>query len=153
MIVDSIRNAHLYKGLNEGIDRVLEIASGLTAEGFATGRQELDGSNLFINYVSYETRAKEISACEAHKLYVDVMYMVEGNETIYVKPTHKLTTIKKEYNPEIEALIAEIDDDVTEVRLNEGMFCILFPDDSHAPACIADKAMTVKKIIGKVKIN
>lgn len=152
MIVDSIKNAHLYRGLNPGIDKVLEVAAGLTAEGFEKGRQEIDGSNLFINYVSYETRAKDISSCEAHKLYIDVMYMVEGNETIYVKPTHKLTNITKEYNPDIEALIADIDDDVTEVRLNEGMFCVLFPDDSHAPACIADKAMTVKKIIGKVKI-
>ena len=153
MIVDSIKNAYLYKGLNENVDKVLDVASTLTAEGFATGRQEIDGKNLFINYVSYETRAKEVSSSEAHRLYVDVMYMVEGSETIYVKPAHKLKNITKEYNPEIEALIADIDDDVTAVRLDEGMFCILFPDDSHAPACICDKAMTVKKIIGKVKIN
>lgn len=153
MIYDSIKNAHLYRGLNKSIDKVLEIAAGLTPEGFETGRQEIDGKNLFINYVSYETKPKEVSSFEAHRLYADVMYMVEGSETIYVKPTPKLKNITKEYDPEIEALIADLDDDVTEVRLDAGMFCVLFPDDAHSPACICDEAMTVKKIIGKVKLN
>lgn len=153
MIVDSIKNAYLYKGLNERIDKVLEIASTLKAETFEKGRQVIDGDNLFINYVSYETRSKEESVSEAHRLYADVMYMVEGSETIYVKSTDKLQKITKEYNPEIEALLAEIDNDVTAVRLDEGTFCILFPDDSHAPGCIADNAMTVKKIIGKVLLD
>lgn len=153
MIVDSIKNAYLYKGLNEDIDKVLDVASTLTSEGFETGRRVIDGDKVFINFVSYETKAREVSKSEAHKLYVDVMYMVEGNETIYVKPTCKLKNITKEYDPAIEALIADLDDDVTAVRLEEGMFCILFPDDAHAPACVCDKAMTVKKIIGKVKIN
>ena len=153
MIVDSIKNAHLYKGLNERVDKVLKIASTLKADSFEKGRQVIDGDNLFINYVSYETRSREASSSEAHKLYADVMYMVEGCETIYVKPTHRLKEITKEYDPAIDVLIAKIDDDVTAVRLDEGMFCILFPDDSHAPACVADSAMTVKKIIGKVRLD
>lgn len=153
MILDSIENAYLYKGLNERIDKVLEIASTLKADTFKTGRQVIDGDNLFINYVSYETRPKEDSVSEAHVNYIDVMYMVEGCETIYVKPTRKLKKITKDYDPAIDALIAELDDDVTAVRLDEGMFCILFSDDSHAPACIADKTMSVKKIIGKVLLD
>lgn len=153
MILDSIKNAYLYKGINESIDKVLEVAAGLTPESFTTGRQEIDGQNLFINYVSYETKSRQESVSEAHKLYVDVMYMVEGSETIYVKPTDRLKNVTTEYDPAIEALLADIDDDVTAVRLDKGQFCILFPDDSHAPGCIADKSETVKKIIGKVKIN
>ena len=153
MIVDSIKNAHLYKGLNADIDKVLEVAATLTSDGFTTGRQVIDGDRVFINHVSYETKSREVSASEAHRLYVDVMYMVDGCETIYVKPAHKLKKITKEYDPAIEALIAELDDDTTAVRLDAGTFCILFPDDAHAPGCIADSSMTVKKIIGKVKIN
>ena len=113
----------------------------------------LDGDRVFINHVSYETKAREDSKSEAHRLYVDVMYMVEGSETIYVKPTDRLKSIVKEYDPAIEALIAELDGDTTAVRLDEGMFCILYPDDSHAPGCVAGEKMTVKKYIGKVKIN
>ena len=153
MIVDSIKNAHLYKGLNPDIDRVLEVAATLKADTFQTGRQVLDGDRGFINHVSYETNPREVSVSEAHRLYVDVMYMVDGCETIYVKPVDRLKNITTEYDPSMEALIADLDDDVTAVRLDAGMFCILFPNDSHAPACICDKAMTVKKIIGKVKIN
>ena len=153
MIVDSIKNAHIYKGLNADIDTVLEECAKVSADRFTTGRQEIDGSRVFINHVSYETKAKEASSSEAHRLYADVMYMVEGSETIYVKPTHKLETITKEYDPGIEALIAKIDSDVSAVRLDAGMFCILFPDDSHAPGCISDRVMTVKKLIGKVKLN
>lgn len=89
---------------------------------------------------------------EAHRKYADVMYMVEGTETIYVKPTQALRTITAEYDPEKDALLAELDRDVTSVCLTAGQFVVLFPQDAHAPGCNDIQTAGVKKIIGKMKI-
>lgn len=153
MIVDIIENAHVYKGLNKRVDKALEILATMKAEDFTEGRTEVDGDELFLNRVIYETESLDGAVFEAHKRYIDVMYMVDGCETIYVKAASKLSNITKPYDPEIDALLADPDTDVTPVRLSSRMFCILFPDDAHIPGRICDKPMTVKKVIGKAQVD
>ena len=78
--------------------------------------------------------------------------LIDGVETIYVKPTDRLSHVYQEYKPEVEALLADFDADATPLRLEAGTFVILFPQDAHSPACDADGTQNVKKIIGKVKL-
>ena len=103
-----------------------------------------------MNFAEYDTNPTSAAKFEAYRKYVDVMYMVEGCETIYVKNVDKLRSVTDEYNPEIEALLADFEEDSTAVRLEKGDVIILFPQDAHAPGCIADAHCKVKKIIGKV---
>ena len=154
MILDTIKNASLYAGIHEGIDKVLSLAKDYTPENYPSGRLNVDGDSVYMIFANYETHTKSGALTEAHRKYIDVMYMVEGSETIYVKPTDKLLNVTKEYDPSIEALLADTDDDTTAVCLEEGSFIVLFPDDAHAPACdpLPKTNVKVKKIIGKVLI-
>ena len=152
MILDTLANAAQYKGIHAGIDQVLEAAKAYTPENYPSGRVVLDGDNVFMNMAAYETHATDKAVFEAHKQYIDVMVMVEGTETIYVKATDALSHVYQEYKPEVEALLADFDNDATPVRLEAGSFVVLFPQDAHSPACHADGAVNVKKIIGKVRI-
>lgn len=152
MIFDSLNNAAQYKGLHAGIDQVLEAAKAYTPENYPSGRVVIDGENVFMNMAAYETHSTEKAVFEAHQQYADVMVMVEGTETIYVKHTDKLTHIYQEYDPKIEALLADFDNDATPVRLEAGSFVVLLPQDAHSPGCHADGPVNVKKIIGKVKL-
>lgn len=152
MILDTLANAAQYKGIHAGIDQVLEAAKAYTPENYPSGRVVLDGDNVYMNMAAYETHPTDKAVFEAHKQYVDVMVMVEGTETIYVKATDKLSNVYLPYTPEKEALLADFDKDATPVRLEAGSFVILFPQDAHSPGCHAEGAVNVKKIIGKVRI-
>ena len=152
MILDELKNAKQYAGIHAGVDKALEAMKQYTADNYPLGKVEIDGDNVFLLLNSYETRAKEEAKAEAHRKYIDVMYMVEGAETIYVKSVDRLRNITTEYTPEMEALLADTDEDATAVRLEAGSFVVLFPQDAHSPACDADGKHTVKKIIGKVKV-
>lgn len=152
MIFDTLANAAQYKGLHAGIDMVLEAAKAYTPENYPSGRVVLDGDNVFMNMAAYETHTTEKAVFEAHQQYADVMVMVEGTETIYVKATSALSHVYQEYDPKIEALLADFDADATPVRLEAGSFVVLLPQDAHSPGCVADVPMNVKKIIGKVKL-
>lgn len=153
MIFDSLKNAKQYAALNERINKVFEAAKNYTSDNFVKGRVNIDGDTIYMNFAEYETKNKADAIAEAHKKYIDVMCMIEGTETIYVKNTEKLSNITSEYTEENEALLADLDDDMTPVRLEAGSFVILFPQDAHAPGCVADNSQKVKKIIGKVLIN
>lgn len=152
MILDKIENIGLYSAINEKIIKVIEAAKKYNADNFPTGQEFIDGDALYLNFANYDTNPREGALTEAHRKYIDVMVMISGSETVYVKPTGKLKNVTKEYDAEIEALLADTDDDTTAVRLDEGSFLVLFPQDAHAPGCIADEKCNVKKIIGKVLI-
>ena len=153
MIFDSLANAAQYKGLCAGIDRVLAEAVAYTAENFPKERRVLDGDALYMNFASYETHAAATASFEAHRKYADVMVMIEGEETIYVKNTAALSHITKEYDEAGDYLLADLDADSTPVRLAAGSFVVLFTQDAHAPGCEAEGKANVKKIIGKVRIG
>ena len=78
------------------------------------------------------------------------MYMVEGEETIYVKPSSQLSNITSAYDANGDYLLADFDQDATPVHLTAGSFIILLPQDAHAPGCWVDSPKDVKKIVGKV---
>lgn len=153
MIFDSLANAAQYKGIYPGIDQVLEAAKAYTPENYPEKtRVVLNGDEVFMNMAAYETHSTEKAVFEAHQQYADVMIMVEGTETIYVKHTHKLSHVYQPYDPKIEALLADFDTDATPVRMEPGSFVVLLPQDAHSPGCHADGPVKVKKIIGKVRI-
>lgn len=152
MILDTIDHAAQYAGLNARLDAALNAMKTYTPDNYPGGRVELEGDALFLLLNSYETHPAENALCEAHRQYLDVMYMVEGEEIVYVKPTEQLLTVTKPYSAEIDALLGETDADATPVRLTAGSFLVLFPQDAHTPACDTDGTHSVKKIIGKVKI-
>lgn len=153
MIFESLDNLQRYKGLNKEINRILEIFKKSNASSFTVGRKDIDGDLLYMNFAEYETKSTENAKFEAHRKYIDVMYMIEGSETIYVKNVKKLKRITDEYNPETDALLADFEENSTKVLMQEGDVAIFFPQDAHAPGCIADHRQKVKKIIGKVYLN
>ena len=152
MILDTIQNAASYAGLHAGIDLALKAVAEYTPENYVTGRIEIDGDKVFLNRNAYATADPANAKFEAHRAYADVMYMVEGEETIYVKPVSQLSNITKEYDAEGDYLLADFDEDATPIHLTAGSFIILLPQDAHAPNCWYGESKNVKKIVGKVRL-
>lgn len=153
MIFDSLDHSDRYAGLNDGILRVLEYAKNIKAESFPKGRDELDGKNLFINFADYETHDAKDGLAEAHRLYADVMVMIDGEETVFVKDISRVEKVEKEYDSSIDAMLTRVDGDYSEIKLKTGMFLVLFPEDVHAPGCNLGGVKKVRKIIGKVLLK
>jgi len=152
MIFDTLKNAAQYKGLNPDIDAALEEALKYNKDSFPTEAVVVN-ENAKLLCARYTTHPFVEAQAEAHRKMIDVMIMIDGEETIYVKPVDRLSEITMEYDPEQDALLAKADADVTAVRMQPGTFCVLFPQDAHMPGCIAGGAMPIKKFIGKVRIH
>lgn len=152
MILDKVENAARYAGVHAGIPTAVAAALKLDASTYQKGRVDVDGDNIYLNCAEYDTHDREGALTEAHRAYLDVMVVIEGVETVYVKRTDALQNVTKPYDASIEALLADTDADVTAVRLMKGDFLVLFPEDAHAPGCHADMPSHIKKTIGKVKI-
>ena len=152
MILDKVENAARYEGVHAGIPTAVAAALKLSADTYQKGRVDVDGDNIYLNCAEYDTHEREGALTEAHRAYLDVMVIVEGVETVYVKRTDALQNVTKPYDESIDALLADTDADTCAVRLVKGDFLVLFPEDAHAPGCHAGTPSHVKKAIGKVKI-
>lgn len=152
MIYSTMDQAARYLDIHPGIRRIFEEAACYSPQDEFGKRVTLAGDDLYMNLAEYDTHEKADGCMEAHRQYADVMCMIAGEETIYVKPTALLKHITQAYDEKEDALLAEIEEDCCEIRLHPGEFVILFPEDAHAPGCWANGPSHVKKIIGKVRI-
>ena len=153
MIFDRIENAKNYLGLNKGVDMLLRKMMEIDPQSYVPRREELDGKNVYAVGKCYCTKQPEDAKMEAHRKYIDVMYMLEGSETIYVKDAQKLDNITQPYDADKDVILAQPDVNATAINLEAGSFVILFPQDAHAPGCCQTAPSQVTKVIGKASVE
>ena len=152
MIVDKIENADAYAKLSEAIAKALEILSDKELIEKDDGRYEVDGDNLYYLVQRYATKPAEQCKLEAHKRYIDIQFVADGEEIMGYCPVDNLE-VQMPYNPEKDIILYKKPDNITEVKLGGGMFAVLFPQDAHMPKCRIDGPSEVHKVVVKVKIS
>lgn len=153
MVFDSIENAPRYFGLGKGIETVLKFFASYDPASHSTEQVVIDGENIYINRGSYRTAPNPDALFEAHREYIDVMFIADGEEKFFVKPLARLSEITTPYTPEMEACLGKIDSDAAAFRFPKGHFCIFFPEDAHCAGQLWEQPSDVKKLIAKVKLT
>ena len=120
----------------------------------ACGRYELDGDHLFAMVDSYETKTRNTAKLETHRKYVDIQFMVSGEETHEVFPKKELT-VSEPYNLEKDAEFYQIPKHQrTVINLHPGDFVVYFPHDAHMPCLMTGSSpQPVKKVVIKVAVE
>lgn len=151
MILTTKEKVHAYAALNPYFEKAFAALKEVAAEDFVKGRHPVD-DNIYINAAEYQTHPTDGALMEAHRIYVDVMWMLSGKEEIAVVPVETLTEITKEYAEAGDALLAKLPETYTTLQMNPDSVCILFPEDGHAPGLIAGEQEGVRKLICKVRV-
>jgi YhcH/YjgK/YiaL family protein len=150
VIVDKIENAELYKALSDRIAKGLELIQDASIAAQESGKYEVDGEDLFYMIQRYPSKDKADALFEAHKNYIDIQAIIDGEETIGYALTETLGEVVQPYKPDVTKYA---DPPVfTEVKLAKGMFAIFYPDDAHKPCYDygPDKS-NVHKLVVKIK--
>jgi len=150
MVKDSINNIELYVGLSEGVAKALEYLTTVSPDGFSEQTVEISGKDVYAMHQRYSPKSDEGRLYENHKEYIDVQFVLEGDEIIRVTDVGDLI-VAQEYNPESDAALYEKADG-TDVKLGSGDFVILYPHDAHIPQLQSHHPSDVKKIVIKVRI-
>jgi YhcH/YjgK/YiaL family protein len=88
---------------------------------------------------------------EAHRKYIDIQFLLTGEELLGYTPVKDLT-VAEEYNPQKDIAFFNTPKEITKVKLEPGLFCILFPDDAHLPGCRLAEPAEVRKVVIKVRL-
>lgn len=152
MVVDKLENAYLYAGLSAKIKRGLEVLKGEKLSAKKDGRYRVDGDELYYIVQRYTTKPLKEGRLEAHKKYIDIQFTAEGEEVIGHCILGRLN-VEEPYDGAKDVAFYKVPERINSVKLSEGMFCILFPQDGHIPGCHLAGPSKILKVVVKVKIE
>lgn len=153
MIVTKINSPEMeaYARTHSRFAEAFEAIKKYLDEDLPDGKRAVDfGDELYANVFTYETKLAENSCFEAHKKYIDIQAVLEGEEIIGFESADELT-VTTEYNGEGDYMLYGLNDKYDSVRVCRGELAIIFPEEPHAPGMtVSDKPTTVRKMVVKV---
>lgn len=115
------------------------------------GKYDIDGDNIFMTVSEYETKSLSDKKAEQHRLYIDVHYIIFGQEMIGYGSENKNNQIIDEYDLDKDRTSFKLVVDEIYLALKDGDFAIFFPKDIHRPGLDYDSKHMIRKAVIKIK--
>lgn len=143
-----------YKGLNEKFSAALIECQNYIQNHdihlLEKGQHLIRGTDFYVNILEYTTQSEKHCIWEAHKKYLDVHYIIEGEEYINVSNTFDMKEF--EYNEDADYL--KIDGICqNQLLLKSGILLLLDTNDAHKTGIQKNGSCFVKKAVFKIKIE
>ncbi len=149
MIVDSLKNAETYVGLHPAFREAFEFLRQADLNALEDGIQEIHGKDLYVSFQKAQGKDAACALLEAHRKYIDIQFLMEGNEQTGWKPREACAEVAKTYDADKDIEFFA-DPPQSFIRLNPGTFTIFFPGDAHAPMVSTG---IIHKCVVKVRIG
>jgi YhcH/YjgK/YiaL family protein len=111
---------------------------------------ELD-EHSFVLEQAYNSKDREDCFFESHKKYIDVQFILSGEEIIEVSNIN-LLAVALAYNEELDFIKYEDANGSSSIVLKAGDVAIFYPQDAHMPCIKVTDALKVVKAVVKVKV-
>ena len=149
MITDHVKNRRPYETAHPLFSQAFDFIASYLAEPKPVGKYELLGDALFAMVQTYT--AKTEARMEAHNKYIDLQFVVSGEERILWAQRDELT-VTEDLGEEKDALFLTDGDRPAALTLRAGEFAIFYPSDAHKPGLATDAPADVVKIVVKIKL-
>ena len=151
MIYAKNQEALAYRGIHPNLDLALEHITPEFLASLRDGqRVELQGDQVYCPRFTYETIPQEESFFEAHRRYLDIHIMVEGEERVDMNRPEDLKLTDAQEGNDFYAYQGE---SWRSAVLKPGEFLVVFPGDAHRIKVQVDGPKTVSKAVFKVCID
>ncbi len=101
----------------------------------------------------YSTRPMEECIPEAHEEFIDIQFIVEGEEALGWCPLSPDLVVEHAYDREKDVIFYKTLIPESSVVLFPGSFAVLYPVDVHRPCCALDEPEPVCKVVVKVPVS
>ncbi len=151
MIVDALSLATPVYQLPERLARGLDFLRTTDARALALGRHDIDGDRLFALVHEYTTKPPDQCVWEAHRRYIDVQFLVSGDERMGYAALSQVRE-REPYDSARDVAFFEPGSEFITIR--EGMFAIFGPEDVHSPSHHpTGSPAQVRKVVVKVALG
>lgn len=149
---DIIKEDILGKRIKNGLKYLFNLDKDLLS-GKSDGFNEkvfLQGSDMYVIHQVYKTKPLKAARFEAHREYIDLQYVWEGEEQI---PISSLDGLAAQIGYDKQKDIQFFDYiSASTLVMKPGFVVVIYPADAHAPGLTYKKQQLVRKSVVKVRI-
>ena len=138
---DIMRYAPVLPGLEEAIEQVNALTEYENKKNYPLS----DGNRFFV--ATGTTKAPDVA--EAHRQYLDIQYIVKGQEVMGYAPLEECTLVG-EFNTEKD--VGKYSGNFQYLTIGEGMCYVAFPEDAHMPGRHLEVPNDFVKVVVKLKV-
>ena len=147
--IDKVQFAQQYH-LNKILwDKAFAYLKETNLQTLANGRHVIDGENVYAIVTEAPTKDYDKTAFESHRKYIDLQYVITGEENMARAPLASVT-VSKPYNESTD--LANYTGDGKIYTIPQNSFILFFPSDAHRPNITPGGNKVVKKIVIKIKV-
>jgi len=132
MLIDYLQNADRYAPLHPGLEGGFAFLRRADVAQLPDGRHEIDGDRLFAIVSRDQGRGREKSLLEAHRRYIDIQFVISGEDFIGWLPIADCQRVSSPYDAEKDMELF-FDRPATWLAVSSGGFAVFYPEDAHAP--------------------
>lgn len=131
------------------IAEAVEELQHLLSTSPTPGRYDLRGDKMYVNVMELDAKSLDEQIAEKHESYIDLQYLIEGEETIGWSPLHEDQEPFQPYDREGDYALYMPQRDEVLLQLKAGMFAVFFPHDIHRPG-MGMKSARIRKAVIKI---
>lgn len=150
MIFDNIKNASIYYNLNEQIKEGLLFLQNNDLKVIQEGKYVIN-DNIYVNIEQYYPKPIERCKLESHKKYIDIQYIIEGEEMFgFININEKDLASIQPYDENKDIIF--YNGNCNYLKAKQSDFIIFDTCDAHKPQIKTNKKKTlVKKAVVKIR--
>lgn len=115
--------------------------------------KEMITDDIFILKQAYKTKARNDCFFESHKKYIDIQYMVKGDEIMDVTHIDNLKIVK-DYDEKTDFIKYENKiEGISSLLIKEKELAIFYPSDAHQPCIKVDDSKLIYKAVVKIPVE
>lgn len=146
MIVCPFKDLGRYAPIIPGLEEALKAVSEITDWTPRTIPLS-DGNKILVQQMTSKDAATQL--IETHRNFLDIQYVVEGEEVVGWAPTETLTPAE-DYNPVKDKQMYS--GHVDFMRIGAGYCYVVWPEDAHMPGVHLTEPTSIKKLVLKLKV-
>ena len=139
-------------GLHPALQDALTLALAARPQEKAPGRYELQGDNIFMNVMTFNTQSPVEKKAELHEQYIDIQLLLNGEERILFGMAGTARQCEEFHHEDDYQLCSAIENEQA-IILKPGMFAVFTPGEPHKPGCVVGEPGEIKKVVVKVKAD
>jgi biofilm protein TabA len=148
MILDTLANADRYYAVHPLFRRALEFLRTRDCESIPPGRIELQGADLYAMISVQPGKTPGEAVLEAHRKYIDIQYVISGEESMGWRDVTECREVQQEYNADKDVAFFA-DKPSFWLTAHPGTFVVFFPEDAHAPLVSNG---SIRKVVVKIAL-
>lgn len=151
VILDSLDQSDQYCLVHPLFKPAFEYLRGFKP-GTPDGRQDIIADRMFALPQTYQTVPAPEKRFEAHRRYIDIQYILSGEEII--EHVH-VGVLRPDGEFDVDKDVCFFHDPTTSspTVLRAGDFAVFFPHDAHKPCLVVSTPVTVRKVVVKVAVS